>query len=74
MFNVGQVDELIEKYEISEFSVDNLYIIGLVGKTDKVKILGNGEIKGKVSFKVNAVSETAKAAIEAAGGNIEVLK
>jgi large subunit ribosomal protein L15 len=38
-----------------------------------VKILGNGEIKSKLSFKVNAVSEKAKAAIEAAGGSIEIL-
>jgi large subunit ribosomal protein L15 len=39
-----------------------------------VKILGNGELTGKMNFKVNAVSEKAKAAIEAAGGTIEVLK
>jgi len=38
-----------------------------------VKILGNGEIKSKLAFKVNAVSEKAKAAIEAAGGSIEIL-
>jgi large subunit ribosomal protein L15 len=38
-----------------------------------VKILGNGEIATKISFKVNAVSEKAKAAIEAAGGAVEIL-
>jgi len=36
--------------------------------------LGVGEIKGKYSFKVNAVSEKAKAAIEAAGGSVEIVK
>ena len=39
-----------------------------------MKILGNGELKGKFTFKVNAVSEKAKAAIEAAGGTVEILK
>jgi large subunit ribosomal protein L15 len=74
VFNIGQVDELSEKYELSEFTTENLYSSGLIGKTDKVKILGSGEIKTKLNFKVNAVSEKAKSAIEAAGGNIEVLK
>jgi large subunit ribosomal protein L15 len=39
-----------------------------------VKILGNGELKAKLSFKVSAVSDKAKASIEAAGGTIEILK
>ncbi|QEC45619.1 50S ribosomal protein L15 [Pseudobacter ginsenosidimutans] len=74
VFNLGQVETLVEKYELQEFSMENLYINGLVSRTDLVKILGNGEIKTKVHFKVNAVSEKAKAAIEAAGGTVEVLK
>jgi large subunit ribosomal protein L15 len=74
VFNLGQVDELIEKYGFTEFSVETLYTNGLIQKTDKVKLLGNGEIKGKVTFKVNAFSEKAKSAVEAAGGTIEVLK
>jgi large subunit ribosomal protein L15 len=74
VFNLGQVDLLVEKYAMTEFSVQSLYVNSLIGKTDKVKILGNGEITTKVSFKVNAVSEKAKTAIEAAGGNIEVVK
>ena len=73
VFNVGQIDQLLEKYEIKEFSFDNLYSNKLVSQNDKVKILGNGEIKSKLSFKVNAVSEKAKAAIEAAGGTIEIV-
>lgn len=74
VFNLAQVDQLVEKYELTEFTVENLYINGLIGKTDKVKVLGNGEITAKVSFKVNGVSAKAKAAIEAAGGNIEVVR
>ena len=74
VFNLGQIEELNEKYEFSEFNFENLYSNGLVGKTDKVKILGSGELKSKINFKVNAVSEKAKAAIEGAGGSIEILK
>jgi large subunit ribosomal protein L15 len=74
VINVGKVDHYAEKYGITEFSLANLYINGLIGQTDSVKILGNGEIKGSYSFKVNAVSEKAKAAIEAAGGTVEIVK
>ncbi len=74
VFNLGQIDHLVEKYEIKEFSPENLYINGLISQTDLVKILGNGELKSKISFRVNAVSEKAKAAIEEAGSTIEILK
>ena len=74
VFNLGQIDHLAEKYGISEFSPENLYINGLIGQNDLVKILGNGELKAKLTFKVNAVSEKAKTAIEGAGGTIEILK
>ena len=74
VFNLAQIAELVEKYGFTEFTTDNLYINGLIGKTDKVKILGTGEFTAKLTFKVNGFSEKAKAAIEAAGGTIEVLK
>lgn len=74
VINLGQVEHLSEKYGIKEFSVENLYINGLIAQNDKVKILGNGELKGKFTFKVNAVSEKAKSAIEAAGGSVEIVK
>jgi large subunit ribosomal protein L15 len=74
VFNLGQIEALNEKYNFSEFNFENLYSNGLVSKTDKVKILGSGELKTKLSFKVNAVSEKAKSAIESAGGSIEILK
>ena len=73
VFNLGQVDQLLEKYGIKEFSFENLYNNKLVSQNDKVKILGSGEIKSKLSFKVNAVSQKAKEAIEAAGGTVEIV-
>ncbi|AXY75126.1 50S ribosomal protein L15 [Paraflavitalea soli] len=74
VFNLGQVDHLVEKYELKEFSLENLYINGLISRTDLIKVLGNGELKTKVTFKINAVSDKAKAAIEAAGGTVEIVK
>ena len=72
VFNLGQIDALVEKYGLQDFSAETLYSNGLISRTDKVKILGNGELKSKVAFKVSAVSEKAKAAIEAAGGSVEL--
>jgi large subunit ribosomal protein L15 len=74
VFNLGQIDQLIEKHEFKEFNPENLYINNLIGQFDKVKILGNGELKSKITFRVNAASRKAKEAIEAAGGSIEILK
>ena len=74
VFNLGQIDQLAEKYDIKELSTENLYANGLISQTDLVKILANGELKSKLSFRVNAVSEKAKQAIEEAGGTIEIVK
>lgn len=47
---------------------------GLVNKTlDGVKVLGQGELSKKLTVKVNKVSASAKAAIENAGGTVEVI-
>ena len=40
---------------------------------DGVKILGNGELKKKLTVKANAFSEGAKEKIEACGGTCEVI-
>lgn len=73
VFNLGQLDFLIEKYGLQEFTPDVLYINGLINRTDLVKVLGNGELKSKIAFRVNAASAKAKEAIEAAGATIEII-
>src|SRR2546423_11935222 len=74
VFNLGQIDQLVEKYGIQEFTLENLYTNGLIGQTDRIKILRNGELKAKLTFKVNAISEKAKQAVETAGGSVELVK
>ena len=55
-------------------TVETLLESGIVKNTrDGVKILGNGELTKKLTVKVNAVSETAKEKIEAAGGTVELI-
>ena len=58
----------------AEVTVESLLANGAISKiADGVKILGNGELTKKLNVKVNAVSETAKSKIEAAGGTVEVI-
>jgi large subunit ribosomal protein L15 len=73
VLNLGQIDHIIEKYGFTEITPENLYVNGLISQTDRIKVLGNGELKGAVTFRVNAISEKAKAAIEAAGGTVEIV-
>ena len=74
VFNLSQIEQLVEKYDIKEVSVENLYSAGLISRLDLIKILGDGELKSKLSFRVNAVSAKAKEAIESAGGTAEIIK
>ena len=47
---------------------------GLIGKScDGVKVLGNGELKKKLTVKAAGFSKSAKEKIEAAGGKAEVV-
>ena len=58
----------------AEVTVQSLMDIGIVrNPKDGVKILGDGELTKKLTVKVNAFSEGAKAKIEAAGGTCEVV-
>ena len=58
----------------TEVNVEALMEKGIIkNPRDGVKILGNGELTKKLTVKANAFSEGAKAKIEAAGGNAEVI-
>jgi large subunit ribosomal protein L15 len=66
--NVGQLAALA-----GEITPEILNQKGLAGK-GLVKILGNGELKKALTVKAHKFSESAKKAIEAAGGKVEVIK
>lgn len=65
----------LEKFENDAVvTVESLMEIGLIkNPRDGVKILGDGELTKKLTVKVDAFSEGAKAKIEAAGGTCEVI-
>ena len=65
----------LERFEDgAEVTVASLQECGLISNPrDGVKILGTGELSKKLTVKVNAFSESAKAKIEAAGGTAEVI-
>ena len=51
-----------------------LRAVGLAnGRSDGIKILGNGELKKKLTVSVHAFSASAKAKIEGLGGSCEVI-
>lgn len=54
-----------------EVDGEGLVAAGVIRRVrDGVRLLGRGEIKAKLNVKVDHVSETAKAAIEKAGGSV----
>jgi large subunit ribosomal protein L15 len=69
--------EIVNLSQLAKFSgevtPESLYAAGLVSK-GAVKILGNGELKAALTVKAHKFSESAKKAIEAAGGKVEVIK
>jgi len=67
--NLDKLQELVDKKVIKDaVTFENLVENGLVGKNDLVKILGRGELKASLKVSVHKFTATAKAAIEAAGG------
>lgn len=72
---VGINVSALERFENDTVvTVETLMEAGIVkNPQDGVKILGNGELTKKLTVKVNAFSEGAKAKIEALGGTCEVI-
>jgi large subunit ribosomal protein L15 len=47
---------------------------GIIGKNDKVKVLGRGELKAKVNVEAHSFSASATQAIEKTGGTATTVK
>ena len=65
--------DTIEETGLDEVSPEILRERGLVAKKALVKVLGRGELHRAVRVRAHAVSESAAAAITAAGGSVEIL-
>ena len=66
--NLDALQALAEKTKAGDVNIQLLMDNGIVGKNDKVKVLGRGELKAKVNVEAHAFSATAVKAIESAGG------
>ena len=72
--NLDRLQTLVDNGRITDtVDLDVLVANRLAGKNDLVKILGRGELKAKLNVTVHKFTATAKAAIEAAGGEAVTL-
>ena len=78
IINISDIESFIKNKKIKAQDEINIKILTekkLINKKyNKLKILGNGEIKDKLKIKTNFISESAKSKIEKAGGVITLLK
>ena len=72
--NLDTLQELVDEKKIKDtVDFETLVSLGKAGKNDLVKILGRGELKSKLKVTAHKFTATAKAAIEAAGGEAVTL-
>jgi large subunit ribosomal protein L15 len=66
--NIGALEELAKKNNLSEINLDTLAGAGLINAKDRVKILGDGALTVKLNVTAHKFSKSAVAAIEAQQG------
>ena len=72
--NLDRLQEMVDNGRIKDtVTMDVLVENRLARKNDLIKILGRGELKAKLNITVHKFTATAKAAIEKAGGEANVL-
>ncbi|MEJ2113436.1 MAG: 50S ribosomal protein L15 [Flavobacteriaceae bacterium] len=72
--NLDTLQQLVDDKKIKDvLDIDAIISLRLAGKNDLVKILGRGELKSKIKVSAHKFTASAKAAIEAAGGEVVAL-
>lgn len=72
--NLDNLQQLVDDKKITDTVDLNVLLSNrLAGKNDLVKILGRGELKAKLKVSAHKFTASAKAAIEAAGGEAVTL-
>ncbi len=66
--NLGTLEELAAKNNLTEINVETFINAGFASKDDKIKILGQGELTRALTVTAHAFSKSATAAIEAKDG------
>jgi large subunit ribosomal protein L15 len=71
--NLSTLQTLAEKNNLTTIDIESLSEHGLISKNDRVKILGNGELKATLEVKAHAFSKSAKEAIENLKGTTVII-
>jgi large subunit ribosomal protein L15 len=71
--NIDTLQKIADAKNVETIDMNVLAEAGFISGKDKVKILGNGAISAKLTVSAHAFSKSAKAAIEAVGGNVVIL-
>lgn len=74
--NLSRLAELLEAGRIEAgqtISLDTFRALGLVSKSDRVKVLGNGELSAALNVEAHGFSQSAQKKIESAGGSVRVI-
>ena len=71
--NLSTLEELASKKELTVITVETLVAAGFISSNDRVKILGNGSVSKALNVTAHAFSQSAEAAIVAAGGSVAKL-
>ena len=75
--NLQQLQEFISKGKLNAKILINLNELKknkiLKGRIDKIKLLGNGDIKDKINIEVDFISKSAKEKIEKNGSSIKLI-
>ncbi|NQX85778.1 MAG: 50S ribosomal protein L15 [Flavobacteriaceae bacterium] len=72
--NLDTLQQMVDDKKIKDtVDLDTLIAFRLAGKNELVKILGRGELKAKLTVTAHKFTASAKAAIEAAGGEAVTL-
>jgi large subunit ribosomal protein L15 len=73
VINLDVLQNLVDKKNITEFTLDVFNENGLASANDLVKVLGRGELNSAVQVSAHKFSASAKANIEAKGGSVTEL-
>jgi large subunit ribosomal protein L15 len=74
VINLGDIQKAVDEKKLDskkDINLEALKAAGLVRKNaKKIKLLAKGTLSAKISLHINLASETAKAAVEKAGGSV----
>lgn len=71
--NLDQIQAISEKFGEASLTLEFLKDKGFLRRTDKVKILGGGELAAQVTVSAHKISASAREAIEKAGGTVHLV-